>query len=165
MVKKGYTSTNYWTHQQYTILTPSAISRAGNKCNVLATISPVLELKDAQLPHYMWACIIITLRITRKRRERPGGSDARNIGASCLFLVMRFFWEANVSCAFKKKCINKWNKAHRHLNILSDIRMLCTLLLSGVNKCFKNLEAFSQCYAPERWHDTDHKIFESTGQI
>ena len=68
-------------HQQYIIYTPSAISEAGNKCNIPATISPVLELKDAHLPYRMCVCIIIRLYITTKRREGPGGSETQNIGA------------------------------------------------------------------------------------
>lgn len=77
--------------QQCAIYTPSAISEAGNKCNIPSTISPVLELKDAHLPYRMCACVIIGLDITTKRRERPGGSEAQNIGASRLYLVTRVF--------------------------------------------------------------------------
>jgi hypothetical protein len=50
----------------------------------------------------MCACIIIGLDITTKRRERPGGSETQNIGASRLYLVTRVFREANVSCTSQK---------------------------------------------------------------
>jgi len=82
MMKKA-TRQQTTAHQQHTIYTPSAISEAGNKCNVPSTISAVLELKEAHLPYRMCACltIIIRLYVTTKRRERPGGSEAQNIGA------------------------------------------------------------------------------------
>jgi len=54
MMKKA-TPQQTTAHQQHTIYTPSAISEAGNKCNVPSTISPVLEFKDAQLPYRMCA--------------------------------------------------------------------------------------------------------------
>jgi len=54
MTKKA-TPQQTTAHQQHTIYTPSAISEAGNKCNIPSTISPVLELKDVHLPYRMCA--------------------------------------------------------------------------------------------------------------